>query len=309
MRAALFACAFALAALGGSTIAARADGPGGALGLTLNPIATGVHESYNDTIHLPPIPVPLLEGNVHAGPVELTGYGLPALLAVPYTDSIQGPTLLRLSIFDGTLRVWDGGHHLALGIGETIYNQTTHYAVADFFAATGGERQYSRIVGAHYEVAARIPFRSGTLQASLRYAPVLTGTQVSTYDNGYPSRFDPERGEQIDGDIQYVHHISRHYDALLGIRYVNFTAAYAVAGETALRSQRRIAAVVRVPLAPVTRWTQRSRRSCPPDRERWAELWRGYLTFLRDGIAGSDLHDDLGTHSRSARTDLRTGRT
>jgi hypothetical protein len=229
MRRSLVACALAVCAFSvSSATAARADGPGGALGLTLNPIATGVHESFNDTIHLPPIPVPLLEGNAHVANFEITGYGLPPVVAVPYTDRIQGPTLLRLSVFDGTFRVWNGGHHFAVGIGETIYNQSTHYQIADTFTTSGGERQYSRIAGAHYELAARIPFRSGTLQASLRYAPVLIGTQVSTYDDGYPSRFDPERGDQVDGDIQYVRHISRHYDMLLGIRYVNFTAAYAV---------------------------------------------------------------------------------
>jgi hypothetical protein len=109
-----------------------------------------------------------------------------------------------------------------------VYNQTTHYARADAFAVTGGERQYSRIAGAHYEVAVRVPFRAGTLETSLRYAPVLLGTQVSTYEDGTPSRFDPERGQQIDGSVRYVHHIGRHVDAVLGVRYVNFTAAYDV---------------------------------------------------------------------------------
>ena len=113
-----------------------------------------------------------------------------------------------------------------MGVGETVYNQTTHYATADSFATGGGERQYSRIAGAHYEVAVRIPFRAGTLETSLRYAPVLLGTQVSTYEDGTPSRFDPERGEQIDGNVRYVHHVGPHMDAVLGVRYVNFTAAY-----------------------------------------------------------------------------------
>jgi hypothetical protein len=72
----------------------------------------------------------------------------------------------------------------------------------------------------------RIPFRAGSLETSLRYAPVLLGTQVSTYEDGTPSRFDPERGEQIDGNVRYVHHVGAHMDAVLGVRYVNFTAAY-----------------------------------------------------------------------------------
>jgi hypothetical protein len=139
---------------------------------------------------------------------------------------VQGSVALRLSIFDGTFRIWDPSRHVAVGVGETVYNQTTHYATADSFATGGGERQYSRIAGAHYEVAVRIPFRAGTLETSLRYAPVLLGTQVSTYEDGTPSRFDPERGEQIDGNVRYVHHVGAHMDAVLGVRYVNFTAAY-----------------------------------------------------------------------------------
>ena len=208
---------------------ALAEPPDATIGITLDPIVGGIHDSFNDQIHLPPIPVPLIEASYRVGNFELTGYGLPPTIAIPYNDAIQGPTRLRLSIFDGTFRVWDTNHRFGIGVGETIYNQTTHYAVADFFSASGGERQYSRLVGAHYEVVARFPFRAGTLETSLRYAPVMLGTQTSTYDDGItPTRFDPERGEQIDGNIRYVHHISRHSDAILGVRYVNFTAAYDV---------------------------------------------------------------------------------
>jgi hypothetical protein len=227
LRACALAALAAAAVLAGNAPARADDAAGAAIGVTLNPIAAGVHDSFNDTIHLPPIPVPLLEASAHVANVEFTAYGLPPTFAIPYSDAIQGSTALRLSIFDGTLRVWDPRHRFAVGAGETIYNQTTHYAVADVFAATGGERQYSRIAGAHYEFVVRMPFRAGTLETSLRYAPVLLGTQVSTYDTA-PTRFDPERGEQIDGNIRYVHHIGPHMDAVLGVRYVNFTAAYDV---------------------------------------------------------------------------------
>lgn len=196
------------------------------IGLTLDPIVGGVHDSYNDTIHLPPIPVPLLEASARVSNFEITAYGLPPTVAIPYADALQGSVTLRLSIFDGTFRIWDPTRHVAVGVGETIYNQTTHYARADSFATSGGQRQYSRIAGAHYEVAVRIPFRAGSLETSLRYAPVLLGTQVSTYEDGTPTRFNPERGEQIDGNVRYVHHVGRHMDAVLGVRYVNFTASY-----------------------------------------------------------------------------------
>jgi hypothetical protein len=219
-------CVLAGALFAFAALPALADPSSATIGVTLDPIVGGVHDSFNDQIHLPPIPVPLLEASYRFSNFEVLGYGLPPTIAIPYTNATQGSVALRLSIFDGTFRVWDPTGHFAIGAGETIYNQTTHYATADVFATSGGERQYSRIAGAHYEVAFRVPFRAGSLETSLRYAPVLLGTQVSTYEDGTPSRFDPERGQQVDGNIRYVHHVGRHMDAVLGLRYVNFTAAY-----------------------------------------------------------------------------------
>lgn len=228
MRSPLYRCALALMLVALGAGPALADPPSGDLGVTLNPVLGGFHESFDDIVRLPPIPVPLIEGNYKVSNFEITGYGLPPTVAIPYTDAIQGSTALRLTILDATLRVWDGSGHVAVGAGETIYNQTTHYATADVYATSGGERQYSRIAGAHYELATRIPFLAGRLETSLRYAPVLLGTQVSTYDNGTPSRFDPEIAEQIDGNLEYVRHAGRHLDEVIGVRYVNFTAAYNV---------------------------------------------------------------------------------
>jgi hypothetical protein len=222
---ALLVIAFAVAAA-----PAAADTFGGAIGITLNPILGGIHDSYNDTIHLPPIPVPLLEGNVHFSNLELTAYGLPPTIPIPYTDAIQGSVALRLSILNATLRVWDPTGHFAIGAGELVYNQSTNYARADGNAltGTGAETQYSRIAGAHYEVAARLPILADRLEVELDYAPVLLGTQVSTYTDGSPTLYNPERGEQIETNVQFTHHVGRHTDMIFGVRYVNFTAAYDV---------------------------------------------------------------------------------
>jgi hypothetical protein len=199
---------------------AFADPSSTTIGITLNPVAGGYHESFNDKIS------PLLEASHRFSNFELLAYGLPPTAAIPYNDAIQSQTALRLTILDTTFRVWDLHGHFAIGIGETLYNQTTHYALG--FGVNTPERQYSRIAGAHYEVAARMPFRAGAIETSLRYAPVLLGTQVTTYDNGMPSLFSPERGNQIDGDIRYTHRFANHTEAILGVRYLNFTAAYDV---------------------------------------------------------------------------------
>ncbi len=222
--------AVALLAAGGT---ARADDPfQTTIGISLNPIAGGYHESFNDKISLPPIPVPLLEASQRLGPFELAGYGLPPTVAIPYTDAIQGQTTLRLTIFDASLRLWAPRRRIGIEAGETIYNQTTHYATADSYADSpaSDERQYSRIAGGHYGIITHLPFRSGTIETELRYAPVLLGTQVSTYGDNSPSRFDPERGEQIDANLRFIRRAGKNAELFAGARYVNFTASYDVPG-------------------------------------------------------------------------------
>jgi hypothetical protein len=225
-------CALGAAMVVLAAAPAAADPGFAAIGITLNPIAGGVHESSNDTIHLPPIPVPLLEADGRLSNFEIYAYGIAPAVSIPYTNAVEGSVALRLTILNATFRVWDGAHRFGAGVGETVYNQTTHYATADSFAPGGDEQQYSRIAGAHYEVDARVPFRAGSIEGYVSYAPVLLGTQVSTY--GFPgvaTRFDPERGEQIETNVRYVHAIGPHSVALLGVRYVNFTAAYDVPGK------------------------------------------------------------------------------
>jgi hypothetical protein len=209
--------------------AARADNPfETTAGNTLNPIVGGVHESFDDTIHLPPIPVPLIEASQQLGPFEVAGYGLPPTVAIPYTDAIQGSVALRLTIFDASLRLWSPFHLVAVEAGETIYNQTTHYQTADVSHPGTDERQYSRIAGAHYGVVVHLPIFKGFLETEVRYAPVLLGTQVTTYGDNSPTDFAPERGQQIDADVRYIRNVGHHTQMIVGARYVNFTAAYDV---------------------------------------------------------------------------------
>ncbi len=227
MKALLVGTCAALALVALLPRTALADVPETTVGVTLNP-AIGVHESFNDTVHVPPVPAPIVEVSERFKHVEITGMALPPTVAIPYTDAIQSQTWLRITIIDATVRFFEPTNHIAIGVGETIYNQTTHYAVADFHPNTG-EQQYSRVVGAHFELFGRMPFRAGSLEASLRYAPTMLGTQVSTYESspGF-TRYDPERGQQVDGEVRYIHRIGRHTDAILGVRYVNFTARYDV---------------------------------------------------------------------------------
>jgi hypothetical protein len=225
-------CALVGALFGFAALPAAADDAAfGAIGISLNPIVGGVHESFNDTIHLPPLPVPLLEADGRFANFEIYAYGWAPPVSIPYSNAVQGQVGLRLTILNATFRVWDGKHRFAIGVGETLYNQTTHYAAADVYAPSGDEQQYSRIAGAHYEVDARMPYRAGAIETYVSYAPVLLGTQVSAYGDGSPTRFDPERGEQIEANVRYLRAMGRHAFAELGMRYVNFTAAYDVPGK------------------------------------------------------------------------------
>lgn len=209
--------------------ASAADPSSTDIGITVNP-TFGVHEDYNDYIHVPPVPAPFIEASHRFDRFELYAFGLPPTVAIPYSDAIQHQTSLRITILDGTLRIFDNDRRFAVGIGETIYNQDTHYAVADLYPNTD-EEQYSRVLGMHVELFSRLPFRHGVLETSLRYTPTMLGTQVSAYGSSPTlTRYDPEHGNQVDGEIRYVHPAGDRREAVLGLRYVNFTAGYTTPG-------------------------------------------------------------------------------
>lgn len=215
-----------LAALGTATPAVASDASVD-VGLTVNPVLGGFHESFNDRAHVPPIPIPLLEVRGNYGPFELYLDGLPPLASVQYFDSRQGHTSTNLSIFEGVLRVWDPLRRFSFGVGQTLYNQSTHYADAIEIPGTG-ETQFSRVTGASYEAGYRVPVRRGRFEATFDYAPVMLGTQYTLYDRPYyRRRADPERAEQIDTAVRYVRPAGRRGEVIFGLRYVNYTAQYA----------------------------------------------------------------------------------
>ncbi|GAC1409137.1 MAG: hypothetical protein NVSMB64_17840 [Candidatus Velthaea sp.] len=194
--------------------------------LTLNPIF-GTHQSFNDKTTPPPVPVPLIELRHRAGPFELIATGLPPIASARSTNGIQGRTSTRLTIFDGTLRVWDPLRRFSIGIGQTIYNQSTHYLDGPEIPGVG-DTQYSRITGAHYELGYRNAVRSGTIEATLSVAPLMRGTQYTQYDLAtIATRVDPEQAGQIDTAVRFVHRISARGELMYGLRYLNYTARYA----------------------------------------------------------------------------------
>jgi len=218
----LGACALGLSA----SAAARADQASADIALTLNPVLYGTHESFNDRTHVPPVPIPFIEFRERYGPFELDLNGLPGIASVRSDDITQGRTSTQLSVFEGMLRVWDPLHRFSAGVGQTLYNQTTHYLDAVEIPGTG-ERQFSRITGITYQAGYDVPYHNGHFEAAFNYAPAMVGTQYTTYDVPlHAPRVDPEKAGQIDTGIRYVHPLGARGEAILGLRYINYTSSY-----------------------------------------------------------------------------------
>lgn len=219
--AALCAAAFGVAATG-----ARADQASTDVGLTFNPVLGGLHESFDSLSHVPPVPIPLIEVRSRYGPFEIDLQGLPPIASVRADNPTEGHTSTQLSIFEGLARVWDPLHRFSAGIGQTLYNQSTHYADPVEIAGTG-ETQFSRVTGVTYQAGYGVPVGTGRLEAVFNYAPAMLGTQYTIYDvSHYPPRNDPERAEQVDTSVRFTRPAGRRGDVILGLRYVNYTAKY-----------------------------------------------------------------------------------
>ncbi|MFN2460960.1 MAG: hypothetical protein ABR591_09770 [Candidatus Velthaea sp.] len=157
----MFAVAGIIAAAVFAAAPARADVASTDAALTLNPLFGT-----------------LVELRHRSGPVEIVLGGLPPIASAASYDALQGHSSTHLSIFDGTIRIWDALRRFSAGVGETVYNQSTHYADAVEIPGTG-DTQYSRVAGAHYELGYRAPYRAGSLEAALAVAPRMLGTQFT----------------------------------------------------------------------------------------------------------------------------------
>jgi hypothetical protein len=223
----LLALLLAACALDTSTYStADADQSSADIGLTLNPVLSGTHESFNDRTRVPPVPIPFIEFRERYGPFELDLGGLPGIASVRSDDITQGRTSTQLSVFEGMLRLWDPLHRFSGGVGQTLYNQSTHYLDPVEIAGTG-ETQFSRVTGITYQAGYEVPFHSGRFEAVFNYAPAMVGTQYTIYDVAqYAPRIDPEKAGQIDTGVRYVHPLGARGEAIVGLRYINYTSSY-----------------------------------------------------------------------------------
>ena len=215
--------------------------------LTLNPLY-GQHEvdgGQRDTLSFAPLP--LGELTLRRRNDSLRIEGLPPV-AFTYGGSGDGAQSTRLSLVNATYRrSFAGGWFI--GLGQTLYNQSTDYGVADGnFAYTraslvvpiyGSEAQYSRVTGARFEAGRMVQHGRDRLEYWAAVNPRMRGvqyTRVPTFQflcappcvsSTHTLTFaDPENAAQVDLSARIAHRISKNAELLYGVRYLNYSAHY-----------------------------------------------------------------------------------
>lgn len=198
------------------------------VGLTLNP-TFGTHAEASGSETLPVVPVPLFSVGHREGRASIFLEGVPPIGPVP----LSGGDATTLSVFDGAFRYAVSGRSW-LGLGETIFNQKT-------VGAASAEIQASRVVGTRYEAGTTL-WASGPqgIDLQLAVSPSMRGTIITTHRFGpllglsYDVH-DPEQGSLLDAQARW----SRTRGAVVlsaGLRWINYTAAYAATGSIADRN-------------------------------------------------------------------------
>ena len=198
---------------------ARADPASIVIGATADALI-GEHEGGGTVQRATLVPVPIPEIEVRESQAELRVEGIP-----PLGVSI-GSLSVDLSVVNASLRLFAPGDRYYAGAGETIYNQQTQTLVS-------GETQTyaSRVAGFRLETGTIVPLhRNDELQFEFAYNPAMYG--VVRTDVGPPAAAsirNPERATQIDVFLRRVITHGRG-QFIYGLRYINFTAKYAVPG-------------------------------------------------------------------------------
>lgn len=220
----LFLCAFAVSgnAFAGETTA----------GISLGG-AHGQHREADGSATAPFVPAPIFNLSHRAGRFEVALRALPPV-GVAIAGNDLGMRHFDLSYGDATLRLWNRNGTLAVGLGETLYNQHTQFLQAQAPGQQWYDVNRSRVAGARYEVDGRFSLLGGNaIEADLGIDPAMHGTYVNEQQfvqNGVTKvdfTFPPnwERASQIDADVRFVHPM-RGLDVAYGVRYVNYTAEF-----------------------------------------------------------------------------------
>jgi hypothetical protein len=234
----------------GIATAAAADPIDASFTVTVNALS-GEHQVNSGRIdRLSFAPLPLGELILRHRDDSIRIEGLPPV-SFHYNNTGTGAQSTDLSIVNATYRRFFGPAFL--GIGQTLYNQSTTYVpVQGQFVYTranliepifGSEVQYSRVTGLRLEAGAIANVGRERLEFSFAANPKMRGvqyTKIPSYRNfcatpsgqvvrcdPFTDTFaDPENGTQVDVSVRAAHRISKRSDIIYGFRYLNYTAHY-----------------------------------------------------------------------------------
>jgi hypothetical protein len=190
-----------------------------------------IHRETNGSATAPAVPVPILKASHLTGCFEVAAEGLPPVGPVSFGNNGIGMKDITLSYADAVARYWNPSHTIALGIGETLYNQQTDFLEQ---VSASDERTLidrSRVAGARYELTLRKPLTAAnSAQISVALNPAMHGrftqTQVPSGNAGVLTT-PPiwEHASQVDADARFTHQFG-NYALSYGVRYLNYNASF-----------------------------------------------------------------------------------
>lgn len=214
----------------------------------------GKHQTSDfpaDQLHF--VPLPLSELTFRRGRDTIRIEGLPPVSFHYGSNAGDGALSTQLSILNATYRRTIGAGWF-VGVGETLYNQSTTYANVPGFVYRRGdqvfpiiasEKQYSRVAGTRLEAGRIMEIGAGRaqLEISAAYNPKLHGNQFTSIPTFSPvvvcppspvcaiptttlTFSDPETATQLDFSVRVVHKVGKRGELLYGVRYLNYTAHY-----------------------------------------------------------------------------------
>jgi hypothetical protein len=238
-------------------------------------LASGTHQEQSGRSTVPLIPVPLLTLRIPMQRFEIFAEGVPPIGPVPYRGVMQGISQSTLlSYMNASLR-YRVAPHLSVGVGETIYNQSTTYSrrivthgfmysCQPFSGCTSTPVTFtnettqvdsSHVPGMRFEVLGNWPAgKNSWLSAGFAVTPSMHAVvRTSEWSQGWispapplplpvpgrgPYRLGfnaPETGSQVDGSIAAGRRFGP-YSIVYGLRYINYLARFNRDGSLADRN-------------------------------------------------------------------------
>jgi hypothetical protein len=198
-----------------------------AVDLTIGPLI-GTHAEDGSRDSVASEPVPILALSHRESFAELFVEGLPVAPSIASASTNQSIST-HLAFENLLVRGYAFHDRLSLGVGETIYNQSSTYE-------PGGGIDASRVVGGRFEIAGR-PLANRHVRVAFDLVPALHGLVLPSFPNETSDRFEPEveRGTQTEFDIGYRRDRGTAHFAY-GVRYINYVSIFTRTGELSDRN-------------------------------------------------------------------------